>query len=251
MTGSHYGTMLVVEQAGNGLSQTAQGLVSDDIIHLYELDASVIGGGIYRFTSSAFEEAPVSFGGNVYAPTPIETDGWEMSSQGTMPRPTLKVANVSGVLSAVVNEFGDLVGATFRRIRTFRRFLDGMEDADPDAHFPIDVYRIEQKTNQDRVYIEWTLAAAIDQQGRKLPGRQVIQSACTHTYRRFDPETGSFDYSRATCPYAGSACFDAKGKAVSASEDRCSKLLQSGCVKRFGHGDLPTRAFPGVGRANT
>ena len=147
------------------ISENAQSLAADDIVHLYELDASVIGGGIYRFTSSAFESAPVSFGGNVFEPTPIETDGWEMSSQGTMPRPKLKVANVSGVLSAVVNEFGDLVGATFRRIRTFRRFLDGMDDADQDAHFPVDVYRIEQKTNQNRVYIEWTLAAAMDQQG--------------------------------------------------------------------------------------
>ncbi|TPW29671.1 phage minor tail protein L [Martelella alba] len=250
MTGSHFGVMLVAEQSGNSLTGTAQGLVADDIVHLYELDATVIGGGVYRFTSSAFEEAQVSFGGHPYAPTPIETDGWEMSSQGTMPRPTLKVANVNGALSAVINEFGDLVGCTFRRIRTFRRFLDGMEDADPDAFFPIDTYRIEQKTNQNRVFIEWTLAAAMDQQGRQLPGRQVLQSACTHSYRRFNSETGQFDYAGVTCPYTGSACFDRAGNAVSVSEDKCSKLLQSGCVKRFGTSGLPTRAFPGVGRAS-
>ncbi len=157
------------------IHESAQALAADDIVHLYVLDATSIGGGVFRFTASAFESAPVSFGGETYAPTPIETSGWEMTSQGTMPRPTVKVANVNGLLSSVISETGDMVGATFRRIRTFRRFLDGMEDADPGAHFPIDVYRVERKSNQNRVYIEWTLAAAMDQQGRKLPGRQVTR----------------------------------------------------------------------------
>lgn len=230
------------------VARVAQGLEADQIVHLYELDASSLGGGVYRFTSSAEETAPVSFGGNEYAPVPIETDGWEMTSQGTLPRPTIKVANVNGAFSAAVNEFGDLVGCVFRRIRTFRRFLDGEADADSSAHFPIDIYRVEQKTNQNRVYIEWTLAAAFDQQGRKLPGRQVLQSACTHVYRRW---TGTaFDYSSATCPYTGDDCFDTTGAATTEANDKCSKRLQSGCIKRFGTSGLPTRAFPGVGRAS-
>lgn len=230
------------------VARISQQFEADAVVHLYELDASSLGGGTYRFTSSAFEREPVSFGGNEYAPIPIETDGWEMSSQGTLPRPTIKVANVNGAFSAAVVEFGDLVGCLFRRIRTYRRFLDGMPDADSDAHFPIDVYRIEQKTAQNRVYIEWTLAAAFDQQGRKLPGRQVLQSACTHVYRRW---TGSaFDYSKATCPYAGTAYFDVTGAATTAANDKCSKRLQSGCIARFSKSALPTRAFPGVGRSS-
>lgn len=230
------------------IAATAQSSETDDIVHLYELDLALIGGPVYRFTSSAKETEPVSYGGEIYSPTPVEASGFEMTSKGTLPRPTIKVANVAGIFSAAINEFGDLVGCVIRRIRTFRRFLDGEVDADPDAHFPIDVFRIEQKTNQNRVYVEWKLAAAFDQEGRMLPGRQVLQSACPLIYRRW---TGTgFDYSAATCPYSGEACFDATGAATTPAKDRCSKRLKSGCIKRYGSNPLPFGGFPGVGRGS-
>ena len=118
------------------VSTTAQSLEADQIVHLFELDLALIGGPVYRFTSSTLETKPVSFGGEIYSPSPVEASGFEMTSQGTLPRPTIKVANVAGIFSAAINEFGDLVGCVIRRIRTFRRFLDGEADADPDAHFP-------------------------------------------------------------------------------------------------------------------
>jgi len=231
------------------LSTTGQQAAADSIVHLYELDTRLYDGPVYRFTSSAMENGPVAFGGLTYEPAPVEATGFEMSSEGTLPRPTIKVANVSGIFSAAIAEFGDLVGCTFRRIRTFRRCLDGEADADPEAHYPIDVFQIEQKTNQNRVYVEWTLKAAFDQEGRLLPGRQVLQGACTHVYRRW---TGTaFDYSMATCPYVGAGCFDTTGAATTPANDRCSKRLTSGCIRRFGSNPLPTRAFPGAGRSTS
>ena len=47
----------------------------------------------------------------------------------------------------------------------------------------MDVFRIEQKSNPNRVYVEWKLATTFDQEGRLLPGRQVLQSACPLIYR--------------------------------------------------------------------
>ena len=233
-----------------GIAAVIQNLDADSIVHLYELDTVKLGGGVYRFTSSAQETAPISFGGEVYSPIPVETQGWEVSARGALPRPIIRVANANNIMSQVVNEFGDLVGCPFRRIRTFKMFLDGEPGADPSMHFPIDIYRIEQKSNQNRLFVEWTLAAGFDQQGKDLPGRQIIQRTCTHRYRRWNAETGSFDYSKATCPYTGSRYFDATGAPTTPDKDRCSKLLRSGCIKRFGKGELPTRAFPGVGRSS-
>ncbi len=231
------------------LATTGQQAEADSIVHLYELDTSLYGGPVYRFTSSALETRAVSYGGEVYAPSPVEATGFEVSSEGTLPRPVIKVANVSGIFSAAIAEFGDLAGCIFRRIRTYRRCLDGEADADPDAHYPIDVYQIEQKTNQNRVYVEWTLKAAFDQEGRLLPGRQVLQGVCTQHYRRW---TGTgFDYSSATCPYVGEACFDATGAPTTPAKDRCSKRRTSGCLKRFGSNPLQTWAFPGAGRSST
>lgn len=232
------------------IAAVIQELDADTIVHMYELDATQLGGEVYRFTSSTKETEPISFGGFVYAPVPVETQGWEVSARGTVPRPIVRVANANNIMSQIVNEFGDLVNCPFRRIRTFKMFLDGEPTANPDAHFPIDIYRIEQKSNQNRLFIEWTLAAGFDQQGKMLPGRQVIQRTCTHRYRRWDPVAGEFDYSKATCPYTGSKYFDATGAVTTPDKDRCSKMLRSGCIKRFGKGELPTRAFPGVGRSS-
>lgn len=232
------------------IAQIIQSPEPGEIVHMYELDTSILGGPVYRFTSSALESGPVVFGGYTYAPIPCQTDGWEMTGKGTVPRPRLRVANVNGLLSQAINEFGDLVNCRFRRIRTFRRFLDGQLDADPNKHWPIDIYRIEQKSNQNKVFVEWTLAAAFDQQGRELPGRQIIQRTCTHRYRRWDAVLQEFDYSKATCPYTGDRFYDTTGAVTSADNDQCSKLLKTGCILRFGKDPLPTRAFPGVGRSS-
>jgi lambda family phage minor tail protein L len=229
------------------ITRLAQELQADDLVILYELDASALGDNLYRFTSSVYTTEPVSFGGNVYAPVPVESSGWEWSGQGPFPRPTMTLANVNQVFGAAANAFDDLRGASLTRIRTFRRFLDDGADPDPEAIMPLDVYRVERKTSQNKVAITWELASVFDQEGVLLPRRQVLQSACTHRYRVWDAVAGAFDYTRATCPYAGAQSFTTAGVATSAPNDRCGKRL-SDCRLRFGSQPLPTRAFPGVAR---
>jgi lambda family phage minor tail protein L len=108
------------------------------------------------------------------------------------------------VLDGLLGPGGDLLGATLTRLRTFRRFLDGEPDADPTAHFEPDIWRLERKTRQDAVLVEWELASVLEQEGRRLPGRQMLRDLCSHSYRRW---TGSrFDYAAASCPYTGAAC---------------------------------------------
>jgi lambda-like phage minor tail protein L len=213
---------------------------------LFQLDATRLGGGVYAFTQSAHETRPLSFGGVAYTPIDIEAEGWEWTGTGVLPTPKLRIANVNRAFSALVGTYNDLLGAQVTRIRTFRRNLDGEPDADPTAHFPLDVYRIERKATLDKTHIEWELAAVIDQEGRLLPGRQVLQGACTASYRRW---TGAgWDYSEATCPYAGDAGFDVHDQPTAAATDACSKRT-TGCEARFGKtAVLPTWAFPGVSR---
>jgi phage-related protein len=115
-----------------------------------------------------------------------------------------------------------------------------------DYAFPVEVYTIERKSAHTKTFVEWQLAAAIDQEGRMLPGRQVLRDTCLHRYRSF--EGGTFNYSRASCPYTGAACFTATGTPTTAQFDVCGKKL-SDCRLRFGqNANLPTRAFPGVSR---
>lgn len=216
------------------------------LIELFSLDATALGGGVYYFTSSAYATEDVAFDGQDYTPIDIEASGFEYSGRGSLPTPTLRMNNATLVLMSAVNTYNDLLGATLTRTRTFKQFLDGESEADPTAFFPKDIYKIEQKVTLNKVFIEWRLSAALDQEGRILPGRQVLKDTCLRRYRFFDPNTGDFTYTQATCPYVGGAYFDVNGNVSGISGDKCGKKL-SDCQLRFGQfAALPTNGFPGV-----
>ncbi|MEN6621496.1 MAG: phage minor tail protein L [Smithella sp.] len=217
------------------------------LIVLYQLDTTNIGGPIYYFTGTTNPDGSfIQFDGNSYAPIPIETAGWEWNGKGSLPRPRVKLSNVNKTLQGAVNEFSDLLGCKFTRIRTLAEFLETGDNPNPDATMPIDVYVVERKVAQNKVFIEWELAASVDQEGKNLPGRQILKDACTHIYRTWNGS--SFDYANATCPYAGTNYFLQSGvTTTNPALDRCGKRL-SDCRLRFGQNNpLYTRAFPGVG----
>jgi len=219
------------------------------LVVLFDLDLAPLGGEVLRFTNNVDAGgATVQWRGHIYVPAEFEADGFEWSGKGALPRPRLRVSNVNRVFSAAIVEFADLLGARVTRWRTFERYLDNGAEPDPDAHLQPDIYVVERKLAQNKVFVEFELAAAMDQQGRKLPGRQVLRGYCGHRYRRWDAAEGSFDYQQATCPYAEAAMFDRQGNVTAdPAADACGKRL-SDCRLRFGAAALPTLAFPGVAR---
>ncbi len=103
----------------NNLNQTSP------FVELFTLDATALGGSVYRFTNHPSESGgPLSFGGQLYQPLPITSSGWDFTSTGTPPKPTLTVSNVNRTLLADVIGLGDLVGAKVTRIRTYAKYLD-------------------------------------------------------------------------------------------------------------------------------
>lgn len=216
-------------------------------ITLFEIDLSIFGQGVLRLTPSADNGSMVSFGGQPYAPLPIEAEGFEITTDGPLPRPKITIANLDGAFTALVEQHDDLQGGTVKRIITYDRYLDGGEAPDGSAHKPLDLFLISRKVADDGEIISWELCALMDQEGVELPARKIVRDYCDHEYRRW---TGAgFDYSNATCPYVGeNGSFDENDDACANALDRCSKRL-SGCIARFGAANpLPTRAFPGVAR---
>lgn len=231
----------------DAINEHVQLFDAGELVTLYELDASALGGEVYHFTSMSYGNQPIVFGGVTYTPIDLETEGWEVSGKGTLPQPKIRLSNVNKVLAAAVIEFDDLLGAQLSRIRTFRKFLDDEPQADPGATFPLDIYRVERKAEHNKFFIEWELSAAIDQEGKQLPGRQFLKDSCTHVYRVY--ADGAFSYLRASCPYSGTTYFNQQGVSVTdPSLDKCGKRL-SDCRLRFGqNGILPFRGFPGIGK---
>lgn len=256
-----------IASIGN-IKSEAQNLALDKIVTMYELDFSTLldvdtgslndNSGlqnVIRFTSDCLEDgSPVVFGGYTYTQYPVDADGFERGSEGTLPTPTIKVSNVLGGISAILQEYNDLVGATVRRIRTFRKFLDDQPTADPDAFFPIEEYVVNRKVSQNKVYVEWELRSVLDLEGKYIPKRVCLRNICIHRYRIWRvnadlEEGGQFDYSCTECPYTGNVYFNKEGNETNLpSEDACGKKL-SDCKKRFGeNAELPFGGFPGMAR---
>lgn len=238
------------------LASTAQSSVTSSPIFLFRLDASSVGAGIYYLVQAMNEDGtPISFGGQVYTPVDLETEGFETNADGSLPSPILRIANTDGIIQALVNQYGDLAGCNVRRVRTFAEFLDGQPGADPTSYVGPDVFRVERKTDENDVYLEWELSPAFDQEGMMLPGRTYLRDVCTRRYRRYEPTSSQahpdgFVYSLIfPCPYTASPCFTADGVPTTAQFDRCGRK-DSDCRLRFGEdGVLPFGGFPGIGRA--
>tara|TARA_R100000458_G_scaffold58453_1_gene66531 strand:+ start:719 stop:1612 length:894 start_codon:yes stop_codon:yes gene_type:complete len=185
----------------------------------------------------------IVWNGNTYTAFAIKAEGFEMSTSGSLPRPTLTVSNTDGVISALlinvnaVTPHNDLVGAEVRRIRTLKRYLDGESTADPNCQWPIEIWNIDRKATENREVVSFELASKFDLAGQFIPKRQLIANVCQWEYRSSE------------CSYTGSNYWDADDSPTgSLVTDRCGKRLTS-CKLRFGNNaELPFGSFPSVGK---
>lgn len=227
-----------------GLQSEIQSLSPSALIELFELDMTPKGGtkSYFHAGTNALMQ-PVTWQGVQYVALPIETEGFDVSSKGVLPRPKMRIANINGLFSAEVRAKDDLIGCKVTRRRTFARYLDavnfpnGNPYADPNQKFQDDVWFVDRKVNENKYMIEWELASVFDLQGVMLPYRQVIQNTCPWKYRG------------AECGYTGTAYFDRNDNAVgSASGDQCGKRLKSCEIRFAGSSFIPFGGFPGATR---
>lgn len=223
-----------------GLKGLSQLPALGDVVQLFTLDLSFRGGPVWHFTNNA---PAITFDGITYLPLPIMAEGFELRGEGAQPRPLLRVGNALKVLASGVQAYDALRGAKVTRLRTLHRFCDDQLDADPTAHYPLEIYYIDRKSAQGKAFIEWELVNAFDYMARRLPGRRILRDFCTHSYRR---RVGS-EWVMGSCPYSNAAVFDRNDVATNdPTKDVCSKRL-SGCRARFSNA-LPFLGFPGVNR---
>jgi lambda family phage minor tail protein L len=238
------------------LRQELASLQPSSIIELYELNTQAKLHGVdktWRFSSTVnatYGMNTIVWNGNIYWPFPIQAEGFSYNGKGALPRPTVRVGNAEGAITAILTEVNqhtagnDLQGAEFRRVRTLARFLDhenfeGGENPygtpDPLSTFPEEVYYVDQKTLECRDYVEFSLAARYDLAGIQGPKRQALKR-CTWAYRGDG------------CGYNGNNYYDENNDRVDAlSNDICGKTLRS-CRLRFGsRALLPFGGFPGLG----
>lgn len=227
------------------ISQDLQSLTPGNIVVLFELDTTVIGGtDIFRFHNGVNPlGTSVIWIGLPYTKFPIEASGFERTGSGSLPRPKMEVANLDGLISRTARSLGGLEGSRLTRTRTFMKYLDAANfpggvnpTADPNQYIERDVWYVARRASENRVSIDYELAASFDLTGKKLPGRQIIQNVCTSQYRSSE------------CGYSGGAkALASDVPTTNINLDRCGKRLSS-CKLRFGENNpLPFGGFPGAG----
>ena len=182
-----------------------------ELIVLYEIDISDIKtdlllGKTTQITEDVFrfhnmnnlKGSTLYFNTIAYYSFPIQADGFEMSTAGNLPTPTLTMTAAEGMdqpLSMMKKAFiqlDNMIGAKVSRIRTFAKYLNKTANDDTEdvgyaeqglAELPRDVFYIERKSVEDKHNVQFELSSIIDLQNLSLPARTVLASRCPFTYR--------------------------------------------------------------------
>ena len=159
----------------------------------------------------------IVWNGEDYWPVPIEATGFETSSRGALPTPSIAIASQSdesvtllSLLKHSILKFGDIIGAKVTRRRTFAKYLDWVNfdfdtiinsnptartfspriqelpdgyEPDPNAELPADVYYIERKTAENKTALQYQLSSSLDLEGVLVPRRVIIADKCNWEYR--------------------------------------------------------------------
>lgn len=209
------------------VNQESQSLTPSALLNLFTLDLSPIGDNtqyyFVDFVSANYKS--VVFDGVTYPPFPIQIKGMGYDGQGAIVRPKLTVANPKGLISALLLQNQDLVGAAVTITRVFARFIDAVNfpggvspyTPDPTAAYAPEVFFINRKTGENQATIEWELATAFELDSRRLPSRTMLAGFCQWRFR-----------DGITCGYSGAPVCDSLGRLFSGAPYNIGTLTNRG-----------------------
>ena len=259
------------------LNSDFQKLSVQGLITLYELDATKLGAGIFRWHGHTSRDdinsiyawagrtdrlvgntdelvgreheisgssRELIWQGKVYSPIPIKSDGLEMRGDGRASTPSLALSNtidgISGAISALCMQYDDFAGAKLTVINTLAKYLDteNFSDGNPQA---ANEYR------KQIWYVEQKTSENINAVTFELSNPVDFEGAKipSRDITSYCHWAVHGRYRGEECGYTGIAKFDKFDNPVTdIKKDKCSGRLGS-CKIRFGELEpLPFGGFP-------
>ncbi len=214
------------------------------MIQLFDVDLRKLGGTIYRFHNGLNENmANVFWQGYEYQGFPCKVDGVKRTSQGSSNRPTLVLSNLTGIITGLFVNYGELVGGIVYVREVYAKFLDAANfvggvnpDADPNQEY-LTMYEIQKPNSIGRQTASFELSLPVEANNAIIPKNVITCTSCQWQYRAEG------------CDYSGLAYFDRFGNPVgSPSLDECGKR-EFDCKLRFGQNSaIPIRIFPSANK---
>lgn len=126
-----------------------------------------------------------------YLPIPVETDGFEVTANGQLPRPKMRISNKDYFATDLLINNDDLQFAKIIRKRTFIKYLDDANfdggnpwgQADASAELSNDTFVIGQKTAENKSFIELELTSPLDLENFEVNNRLIMSRYCSWHYR--------------------------------------------------------------------
>ena len=181
---------------GQGQDKIARNLVDlqpSAIVELFLLyfDAVDKENAFIAFHGGSIFSKGITWQGIEYLPLPVETEGFEITANGELPRPKIKISNKDYFISDLLIKNQDFQFAKVVRKRTFVKFLDDINfdggnpwgEADSSAEISNDTYSIGQKTAENKLYVEFELNSPLDLENFELNNRLVLSRYCSWHYR--------------------------------------------------------------------
>ena len=155
----------------------------------------------------------IVFGCQSYTAAPVEAEGFDKSTKGVLPRPTLRVANAQDTISSLMHRSNnpiDPLMAKVTRVQTFKKFIDAVNffdqvyiyqdgntsitqsgdtlvlaahgTGDSTSRLPDQVYRIDRIASENQDFVEFELSSKLDLTNVLLP-RRLVTDYCPWKYR--------------------------------------------------------------------
>jgi len=146
---------------------------------------------VFAIHNGSLFKKGVIWQGVTYMPIGLEMDGFEINADGRINRPKIKVSNNQYFVTSLLKKYNNFQSARIVKKRTLVKYLDDdnfdggnpFGQSDASAELSSQEYIVAQKTQENKVFVEFELTSPLDLDNFQLNHRRIMGKYCYWSYR--------------------------------------------------------------------